>query len=138
MTADSLIGRRILVVEDEMLIALIIEETLQDLGCVVVGPVGRLDAALQLATDEVLDAAVLDVSVRGGKVYPVAEQLLARGIPFLLASGYGEWALPEAFRDRPRLTKPFTPERLEEQVRSLCENPERSMDQADRRSTPPG
>lgn len=120
MTADSLTGCRILVVEDELLIAMIIEETLQDLGCVVVGPVARLDAALQLAKDETLDAAILDVSIRGGKVYPVAEQLLARGVPFMLASGYGEWALPDAFRAQPRLTKPFTPQRLEEQVRTLC------------------
>lgn len=120
MTTDSLAGCRILVVEDEMLIALIIEETLQDLGCVVVGPVGRVDAALQLAKDETLDAAILDVSIRGGKVYPVAEQLLARGIPFVLASGYGDWALPDAFQAQPRLTKPFTPQRLEEHVRLLC------------------
>lgn len=120
MTADSLTGCRILVVEDELLIAMIIEETLQDLGCVVVGPVGRLDAALRLAKDETLDAAILDVSIRGGKVYPVAEQLLARGIPFMLASGYGEWALPDAFRAKPRLTKPFTTQRLGEQVRLLC------------------
>jgi len=60
MTTDNLAGCRILVVEDEMLIAVMIEETLQDLGCVVVGPVARLDAALRLARDEVLDAAILN------------------------------------------------------------------------------
>lgn len=121
MPAAGLEGRRILVVEDEMLIAVSIEETLQGLGCVVVGPVGKLDAALRLAGDEALDAAVLDVAVRGGHVYPVAERLLARGVPFVLASGYGEWALPENLRDRPRLTKPFTPQELEEQARALCD-----------------
>lgn len=120
MVSDSLVGCRILVVEDEMLVAMVIEETLQDLGCVVVGPVGRLDAALRLARDEALDAAVLDVTIRGGLVYPVAELLLARGIPFALASGYGDWALPEAFRNLPRLTKPFLAQELEKQVRSLC------------------
>ena len=120
MAATGLAGRRILVVEDETLIALSIEETLQRLGCVVVGPVGKLDAALRLAGDEALDAAVLDVTVRGGPVYPVAERLLARGVPFVLASGYGEWALPENLRDRPRLTKPFTPQEVEEQARALC------------------
>ena len=103
-----------------MLIALSIEETLQGLGCVVVGPVGKLDAALRLAGEEALDAAVLDVTVRGGQVYPVAERLAARGVPFVLASGYGEWALPENLRDRPRLTKPFTPRELGEQARALC------------------
>ena len=120
MTSASLAGCRILVVEDETLIAVVIEEPLQELGCVVVGPVARLDAALQLASDEALDAAVLDVTIRGGHVQPVAEQLLARGIPFVLASGYGDWSLPENLRDQPRLTKPFTHQDLEKQVRLLC------------------
>ena len=119
MTDNSLAGRRILVVEDEMLIAMSIEETLQGLGCVVVGPVGKLDAAMQMANDEVLDAAILDVNIRGGHIYPVAERLRARGIPFALASGYGDWALPQAFRNQPRLTKPFTAQELEAQVLSL-------------------
>jgi CheY-like chemotaxis protein len=120
MTTDALAGCRVLVVEDEMLIAMLIEEALQDLGCVVVGPVGKLDAALRLASEEALDAAVLDVTIRGGQVYPVAERLLARGIPFLLASGYGDWVLPESLRDQPRLTKPFTQHDLEGHVRRLC------------------
>lgn len=119
--AAGLAGRRFLVVEDEMLIAMSIEETLQGLGCVVVGPVAKLDAALRLAGEEALDAAVLDVTIRGGRVYPVAERLVVRGVPFVLASGYGEWALPESLRDRPRLTKPFTPEELEKQARLLCD-----------------
>ena len=100
----SLAGRRILVVEDDMMIAVLIEEVLQELGCVVVGPVGKLDAALHLA---------------GSEVFPVAERLRIRGIPFVLASGYGDWALPEAFRRQPRLTKPFTYEELEAQMRLL-------------------
>ena len=119
MTAGDLTGRRILVVEDETLIAVAIEEVLQDLGCVVVGPVGKLDAALRLAREEALDAAVLDVTIRGGHVYAVADQLLARGVPFVLASGYGDWALPEGLRDRPRLTKPFTAQALMDQVSAL-------------------
>ena len=72
MATDSLAGCRILVVEDEMLIAVMIEETLQDLGCVVVGPVAKLDAALRLARDEALDAAILDVTIRGGQVYTLS------------------------------------------------------------------
>lgn len=120
MASDSLAGCRILVVEDETLIAVVIEETLQELGCVVVAVVGKLDAALRLAADEALDAAILDVAIRGGHVFPVAEQLLARGVPFVLASGYGDWALPETLRDQPRLTKPFTRHDLERQVRRLC------------------
>ena len=120
MTAPtSLADRRILVVEDDMMIAVLIEQVLQELGCVVVGPVGKLDAALRLAGSEALDAAVLDVNIRGSEVYPVAERLRTRGIPFVLASGYGDWALPEAFRSQPRLTKPFTYKELEAQMRLL-------------------
>ena len=117
--AADLAGLRVLVVEDDMLIAIHIEDALRDLGCVVVGPVGKLDAALRMANDEILDAAILDVNIRGGHVFPVAERLQARGIPFALASGYGDWALPEAFRNQPRLTKPFTEQELGAQVLSL-------------------
>ena len=117
--AACLAGLRVLVVEDDMLIAVHIEEILQGFGCVVVGPVGNLDAALRMADDEALDGAILDVNIQGGHVYPVAERLRARGVPFALASGYGDWALPEAFRNQPRLTKPFTELELEAQVMSL-------------------
>ncbi len=117
---DGLANRRILVVEDEVLIAMQIEEILLDLGCVVVGAVGRLDAAMRLADDQTLDAAILDVNIHGGLVYPVADRLSARGIPFMFASGYSNWALPEALRDLPRLMKPFRRLELENGVRSLC------------------
>jgi hypothetical protein len=73
-----------------------------------------------LAREETFAAAILDVTIRGGKVYPVAEQLLARRIPFILASGYSDWALPDSLRDQRRLVKPFTTAELEEQIRLLC------------------
>jgi CheY-like chemotaxis protein len=124
MTAsESLSGQRILVVEDDMLIAVFLEETLRDLGCVVVGPVSKLERALQLATDEVLDAAILDVTIRGGHVFSAAERLRDRGIPFALATGYGDWALPDSMQGQPRLTKPFTSKELEKQVKVLCKCP---------------
>lgn len=110
---------RVLVVEDETLIAIMIEDTLMELGCEIVGPTGRLDKALQLVNEAKFDAAILDVTIRGGKVYPVAEELVARGIPFVFASGYGDWALPETLRDKPRLMKPFTISALEERIRLL-------------------
>jgi DNA-binding response OmpR family regulator len=119
MSGNEIAGRRILVVEDEMLIAMIIEDAVQDSGGEIVGPVATLEKALKLAEEEEFDAAILDVTIRGGKVYPVAELLLARGIPFLFASGYGDWALPAELRDKPRLTKPFTAAALEEQIRLL-------------------
>ena len=96
----------------------------------VVGPLGRLDTALQLASVERLDAAVLDVNIRGGHVYPVAELLRTRGIPFVLASGYGTWALPSTFQDQARLTKPFTSKDLEIQVTSLCKRADATRDVA--------
>ncbi len=131
--AASLAGLRVLVVEDNMLIAVHIEEMLQDLGCVVVGPVGKLDAAMRVVDHDVLDAAILDVNIRGEHVFPVAERLRARGIPFALASGYGDWALPETFRNQPRLTKPFTAQELEAQVLSL----HREQGAAERAGTSP-
>jgi CheY-like chemotaxis protein len=121
MTAGDPAKFRILVVEDETLIAVVIEDVLLGLECEIVGPTGRLDAALRLANEGNFDAAILDVTIRGGKVYPVAEQLVARGIPFVFASGYGDWALPAALRDKPRLMKPFTISALEERIRLLCD-----------------
>jgi DNA-binding response OmpR family regulator len=120
-------GRRVLVVEDELMIVLQIEDTLQDLGVEVVGPTARLDAALQLAREAPIDAALLDVNVRGGSTYPVADILAERGIPFVFCSGYGDWALEQRHRERPRLTKPFSESDLEARVRELlgarrCEN----------------
>lgn len=120
MSADNLTGRRIMVAEDETLIALEIEEVLLALGCLVVGPVARLDAAVQLAREEEIDAAILDVNIRGGPIYPVAELLLSRCIPFVLASGYGNWALPEWLQGHSRLTKPFSNRDVAEEVARLC------------------
>ena len=120
MNADGLAGLRVLVVEDETVIAVLIEEALLELGCIVIGPVGKLDAALRLADSEQLDGAILDVTIRGGNVYPVAHRLAARGIWFVLASGYGNWALPKSLQGQHRLTKPFTRRELEATVRLLC------------------
>jgi two-component SAPR family response regulator len=120
MKGRNIEGCRVLVVEDEMLIALLIEDALTGLGCEIVGPIAKLENGLEMAAEAQFDVAILDVTIRGGKVYPIAERLIARGIPFVFASGYGDWALPETLRDRPRLMKPFTVLALEEQIRSLC------------------
>jgi two-component SAPR family response regulator len=119
MEAGDVAGCRVLVVEDETLIAVLIEDMLASMDCEVVGPIGKLETAIQIAQEGKFDIAILDVTIRGGKVYPVAEHLLARGVPFVLASGYGNWALPPWLRDQRRLTKPFTAAELEEQVRLL-------------------
>ncbi len=112
-------GARILLVEDDTMIAVLIESLLLGLGYVVVGPASRLDRALSLARDEPLNGAILDVNIRGGTVFPVAELLRARQIPFILASGYGDWALPADLQGQARLTKPFTADELQARVTAL-------------------
>ncbi|WP_119460685.1 response regulator [Rhodospirillaceae bacterium SYSU D60014] len=107
MSISELDGLRILLVEDEYLPAVEVAEMLHLLGVEVIGPVPDLDSALNAVSDELLDGAILDVNLRGEAVFPVAERLLARNTPFLFATGYDEWVLPEKFRDHPRLTKPF-------------------------------
>lgn len=124
MSAHELKGVRVLLVEDQMVVAMEIEDMLRAAGCEVVGPVGSLQAAITLAHEDALDAAVLDINLDGEKVYPVAEELQARGIPFILATGYGESTLPKQWRDQPRLSKPFRREELEQLLRSVarCSN----------------
>jgi CheY-like chemotaxis protein len=113
VVSSPLAGLRILVVEDEVFIAWEIEERLQRLGCEVVGPVGHLEHALQLARSTALDGALLDVNIKGGVVYPVAAELLARQVPVVFASGYAPGTLPAVFRDLPCLRKPFGAGQLE-------------------------
>lgn len=109
MVPERIAGnRRILVVEDEMSIVVVIEDTLMELGAEIVGPTAWLDTALQLAKEAAIDLAVLDINIQGGSTYPVADILAERGIPFVFCTGYGDWALEERHRDRPRLTKPFS------------------------------
>src|SRR5687767_12682206 len=99
-------GWRILVVEDEWTVAIDIADQLEDFGCVVVGPVGRLDEALALAREEPLEGALLDVNLRGEFSYAVADALTARNIPFLFTSGYDPSVHPDRFAGQPVLTKP--------------------------------
>ena len=98
---------RILVVEDEAIISMVIEDMLEELGYDIVGPASRLDHALTQALQADIDVGLLDINVKGGVVFPVADVLEFRGIPFIFATGYGESALPGRFRGRPRLSKPF-------------------------------
>ena len=88
-------GLRVLVVEDEIMVALLLEDMIADLGHRVVGPVGRLGKALDVANREAIDVAILDVNVDGKEVYPVAEALAARHIPFAFVTGYGPQGLRE-------------------------------------------
>jgi len=98
---------RVLVVEDEALIALQLEDMLMELGCAVIGPASRVGRALELLDGEPVEAAVLDLNIAGELVYPVADELRSRGLPYIFVTGYGTSGLSEPYRSRPILEKPF-------------------------------
>ena len=101
-------GVRILIVEDEFLLAMDIESAIREEGGEVVGPVVNLEEAVATAGREELNAAVLDLNLRGKMSYPVAKVLDRRHIPFLFSTGYSQNRLPSEFQRRPCLRKPFT------------------------------
>lgn len=107
-------GRRILLVEDEVLVAMLIEDILTDFGCAVVGTASRLEDALKSAREEMMDIALLDVNLAGKRSFPVADILAERGVPFLFVSGYGEQGLEAPHQNRPVIQKPFSPELIAE------------------------
>ena len=109
MTDSPLAGLRVLVVEDEALVAMLLEDMLGDLGCEVTATASRVGHAVQIAQDpgQVFDVAILDVNVAGETITPVAQALSERPTPFVFATGYGESGVPEPFRGRPTLQKPF-------------------------------
>src|SRR4030081_2030674 len=100
-------AKRILVVEDELMIRMLLEDMLGELGYTVAAEAARIDEALQAAKSADFDIAILDVNHTGGPTSPVADALVARGMPFVFATGYGEQGLPETYRGRPTLKKPF-------------------------------
>src|SRR4051794_38006007 len=112
---------RILVVEDEMLVAMNIEDMLLDLGHEVAGLAGRLLPALTLAREAEFDAAMLDVNLAGETSFPVADILLERSIPFLFATRYGLQRIEESYRGPPVLQKPFRPAALGGPLRALTQ-----------------
>ncbi len=103
-------GKRVLLVEDEALVAMLVEDMLADEGYQVAATASRLGEAMALAADPglAIDIAILDVNLAGEPVFSVAEVLARRGVPFAFATGYGAGGLPEGWRGRPTLQKPFT------------------------------
>ena len=102
-----LAGRRILLVEDSPVVGPYTADILGELGCEVIGPAPNMAAARELAQGGGFDAAVMDVHIRGERVFPLCDLLEAKGVPFLLTSGYADWQIPEQWQDRPRLQKPY-------------------------------
>ena len=94
-------------------------ELLQELGCGVVGPAPNMAAARELLDEQEFDAALMDIHIRGERVFPLCELLDYRGVPFVLTSGYADWQVPEKWQDRPRLQKPYALEQVEEALGSL-------------------
>src|SRR5258705_5600939 len=111
-------AKRILVVEDEPVIGMLLEDMLGELGYTVAAEAARIDEALEAAKTADFDVAILDVNLNGQTIAPVAEVLAARGTPFVFATGYGERGLPEAYRDRPTLKKPFQMDGLSRMLES--------------------
>jgi len=108
----TLSGLRVLLVEDEAMVAMMIEDMLSDLGCQVIGPASRVSRALDLLEHDGIDAAVLDVNLGGEAVFPVADRLAAAGVPFVFSTGYGTAGLDARHAARPVLQKPYSRERL--------------------------
>ena len=118
---SSLVGRNVLVVEDETIVSFLLEDMLQELGCGEVWHVGRIVDALDLLSTRRPDAAVLDVNLAGELSYPVATRLDALAVPFVFATGYGAPGLTERWGGRPVIQKPFQLEALAAAMRELLE-----------------
>jgi CheY-like chemotaxis protein len=103
---------KVLIVEDESLVAMLIEDVLIDLGHEVVAIAGRLDQAAQYARELPIDLAIVDLNLNGQRTDPVAHILQERGLPFVFATGYGAAGVPDGMGDRPVLQKPFQPYEL--------------------------
>lgn len=105
---DPLLGRRVLVIEDDEIISMLLDDMLADFGCAVVGTATRVEEALgMIGATTAIDAAVLDVNLHGTRSDPVADALAACGIPFVFSTGYGGGGISDAHRNRPVLQKPF-------------------------------
>jgi DNA-binding response OmpR family regulator len=112
MTATGLSGRSVFLVEDEVMIRMMVADMLQELGYKVAAEAGDIAEAMRLAQTTEFDIAILDVNVNGKVISPVADLIRARNLPFIFATGYGSSGLPEEYRDRPALQKPFQIETL--------------------------
>lgn len=121
---DALQGLKVMVLEDETLVSMMVEDMLSDLGCEVVGPFARLDSALDFANagQPQVDVALLDVNLGGERSFPLAEVLSGKDVPFVFTTGYDDAGMPEAWRGRPALRKPFTMAEMAMALRQTVES----------------
>src|SRR5712671_1001648 len=112
MTASRPLGGSVFLVEDEVMIRMMVADMLEELGYRIAAEAGEINEAIKLAQSTDFDFAILDVNVNGKVITPVAELINARNRPFIFATGYGSSGLPEEYRDRPALQKPFQLETL--------------------------
>jgi DNA-binding response OmpR family regulator len=126
LSDPALEGRRGLVVEDEMLVAMTIKDSLVDAGCTVIGPTGRLEQAISLAHAEALDFALLDINLNGKWIFPLADLLAGLRVPFAFLTGYVGFDLPPRFAGAPRLEKPFHAADILRLVNQLLESAKRT------------
>ena len=122
MDNEQLNGLRVLVVEDEAAISMLLEDMLLDFGCAIVGPAARLSVALDLAKSESFDLAILDVNLAGESIYPVADALAERKRPFVFSTGYGGAGIKDPYRNRPVVQKPFSQQDLRRTMLDALDN----------------
>jgi CheY-like chemotaxis protein len=123
-------GSRVLVVEDEMLVAWLLGDMLAELDCAVVGPASSVNQALAMIDAEAIDAAVLDVNLDGQMSYPIADALAARGVPFVFSTGYDRDTLLDGYRTFSVLQKPFHRSELSDTLVKLLTPKEPNADSA--------
>jgi CheY-like chemotaxis protein len=120
---SELNGARVLIVEDDAIIAMMVEDMLVEFGCEIVGTAARLEAAVEKARSLSIDLAMLDVNLDGRDTFPVAEILVERGVPFVFATGYGAQVTEGRFQHAPTLQKPYETQTLRRMlVRALDEH----------------
>tara|TARA_R110001606_G_scaffold39648_1_gene109107 strand:+ start:458 stop:865 length:408 start_codon:yes stop_codon:yes gene_type:complete len=130
MSTDKLSGCRVLVVEDEMMIAMLLEDLLDELGCEVVATAAHPEQAMEAIATTPVDIAILDINLSGLDSYAIADTLITREIPFMFATGYGDRGVKEEYRMHPVLRKPF---RIDEMSNMLTA----TLQQAGRQETEP-
>jgi CheY-like chemotaxis protein len=127
----ELSGRRILVVEDSPVVGPFTADLLAELGCEVIGPAPTMAAARELIERGGYDAALMDIHIRGERVFPLCETIEARGVPFVLTTGYADWQMPDKWDDRPRLQKPYTLRQVEDALKACLVDRSGSDGEAD-------